>query len=116
MHAAQVRSSLLEFASLAAFCLLELLPAMLPFGVGDTLLWESERAQRAIRTYESIVYNSYWDLSNLLPAIAAPFAAGVLLLRCVRARRRQRGSSKEGGNMRHSADSLLSGIAVAKTE
>ena len=87
-----IRSFVLELACAAAFLVLELLPAALPFGLGDSLLWGSARVQTAVDAYEGLVYNSLWDLNEALPlAAAAVLVLGLLLRQYMRARRRRRG-------------------------
>jgi hypothetical protein len=105
-----LRSSILEALCAIAFCVLELLPAALPFGFGASLLWKSSRVEQVVATYESIVYNSWWDLNSLLPALILAVPLLLLLRRCTRARRRRRGAKDGGGS------DGLSQVVIAKTE
>ena len=83
-----LRSTLVELLCAAAFVLLELLPALLPFGMGSALLWSSERVQAAVNAYEAVVFNSLWDLNELLPLGGLGLLVLLLLRRCFRSRRR----------------------------
>ena len=113
-----LRSFLLELACAAAFVLLELLPAALPFGLGGSLLWGSSRVQRAVDAYEAAVYNDVWDLNEALPLTALVLLPGLLALRrCARARRRRRGERGVGSPRSRATDGgFLSDVVVVKSE
>ena len=92
-----VRSALLELTCALTFVLLELLPALLPFGLSTQLVWGSSRVERAVDAYESFVFNEYWDLEELLPYVALASTALFVLRRVVHRRRKWRSQLRGGG-------------------
>jgi hypothetical protein len=114
-----VKSALLELVCAIAFMILELLPAVVPFGAGYSWLASSARVQGAVDTYESIVFNKWWDLNDLLPILLLAVLTLILARRCARARRRRNRKGAaigKGGRSGDASPSGLSQIVVTKAE
>ena len=87
-----LRSTLLELLCAALFICVELLPALLPFGVGAQWLWDTSYVRRSVDVYEALVFNAVWDLEQMMPVLLIGCAL-VCICRWVRSRRRRRGAT-----------------------
>ena len=63
---------------------------------GTSLVWGSARVERAVDAYESVVFNAYWDLEEMLPPALLVALVFYLLRRYSRTRSgRRSGISKQ---------------------